>query len=222
MHTQPETTTTTLTGPPDTLRRALTAAALYASSDSAGRPHLARINVTPDRIESTDGYHAARITSPEITTSAGQIPAEIVARIATELDRITKATKQHRDRTVTVTTDAGTGTVEIVAYAGGEIARATFTADPWTITHYPDTTSLYNQEIDPDTRTTLSPHVIGHLAKIATTLAGSKKAAELVGIRFHRIHPRKPARITITTANGLTADIIAMPMRDEWPQEPAE
>lgn len=218
MNTQPETTTTTLTGPPDTLRRALAAAALYASSDT-NRPHLARINVTPEHIEATDGYHAARITSPEITTETGQIPTEIVARIAAEIDRITKATKHNHDRTATVTTDADTGTVEIVAHTGGtvEIARATFTADPWQTTHYPDTTSLYTQQIEPDTRATFSPHVIGHLAKIAATLAGSKKAAEMVGIRFHRINPTKPARITITTADGLTAQILAMSMRDEWP-----
>lgn len=219
MNTQPETTTTTVTGPPDTLRRALTAAALYASSDTANRPHLARINITPEHIEATDSYHAARITSPEIVTSTGQIPTETVARITAELDRITKTTKQHHGRTATVTTDADTGTIEIVAHTGGtvEIARAAFTVDPWTITHYPDTASLYTQEIEPDTRATFSPHVIGHLAKMATTLAGSKKAAELVGIRFHRIHPTKPARITITTAGGLTADILAMSMRDEWP-----
>lgn len=219
MHTQPETTTTTLTGPPDTLRRALTAAALYASSDT-NRPHLARVNLTAEHIEATDGYHATRITSPEITTSPGQIPTETVARITAELDRITKTTKHNNDRTATVTADADTGTVEIVAHTGGtvEIARTTFTVNPWTITHYPDTSSLYNQEVEPDTRATFSPHVIGHLAKMATTLAGSKKAAEMVGIKFHRIHPRKPARITIQ-AGALTADILAMSTRDEQPAQ---
>lgn len=217
MNTTPDTETTTITGPPETVRRALAAALLYTSTETH-KPQLARINIASNVIEATDGYHAIRVTGPEIATTAGQIPGGAADRIVTELARIVKETRHtHGRRTVTIQITADTGTVEIVATLDNnneptrETTRVTFTAGQWTPTHWPEMNQLF-QVTDRDDHTALNPNILATLAKLTTVVAGSKKNADLVPIRFDTIHPRKPALIHVTTTE-ITATVIAMPMR---------
>jgi hypothetical protein len=212
MNTQ--TTTTSLTAPPETLRAILAALDEYTSPDKH-RAALTLARLTPVIVEQTDAgtprptalrFEATNSTElveitaelPHTLTEPALIdPAAILATMPKKSE-----TKHHRESVLTLTADAWTLT-----------AGHTTSSGPTTSGHtWPNTHTLWQ-----DQRSSLAPHLIGapmlaRLAKLAKHLGTDHVEAATMAHTDDKPDPRRPLVYTLNTGD-LTARVLIMPRR---------
>jgi len=212
MNTQ--TTTTSLTAPPETLRAILAALNTYTSTDKA-RAALTLARLTPVIVEQTDATKPAptalkfeATNSTELVEITAELPHTLTepalidpAAIFATMPKRTE-TKHHAETVLTLTAEAWHlthGTRTATGPAAGEHT-------------WPNTPYLWQ-----DQRSNLAPHLIGtpmlaRLAKLAKHLGIDHVEAATMAHTDDKPDPRRPLVYTLNAAH-LSARVLIMPRR---------
>lgn len=212
MNTQ--TTTATLTAPPETLRTILAALDLYTSSDKA-RAALTLARVTPVIVEQLDAgtprptalrFEATNSTElVEITCEIGHTltapalidPAAILAAMPKRTE-----TKHHADATLTLSAEAWTLTTGHTTSSGPAAGSHT----------WPNTPALWHNQTSTITPYAIDPTYLGRLAKLAKTLSAGTVKHLTQGTRDGKPSNTTPL-VFVIEAENLNTRILIMPQR---------
>lgn len=192
------------------ISRILNTAYIYTAGED--RPNLASVLITSDghtlTVSATDGYGAIVITTPNgATINRAHIGNDDVVKIA---KMATDHAKQHKGY------DAPPATLTFTETTWTYQAGTTTTEGQQAYLTFPDLAPIYAMRdgMTPQLPARYDANYLARIGKAASTLTGKTGKNTLPPtVDLIHAHTQKPAHFTITTHDGISAEIVQMPQR---------